>query len=263
MARVSAATRDVLSAVSRLPLHAVVELRSPDGREVFLLGETHVKTRRAAGICRQAVQDFSLRGVERLQRDQVFAGRLLGALLGTTRGALQLFSGGRLAGSTIEVALDLPEGNTVELERSGRVPFGLHAGAAYLAVYMGLVLPALLLLPWWGTIASLRPLRVTVKLLGLHLYALPIAYVFRERPWASAIQPLLAILTVRDALLADGIRRMVATHPAQPALVIVGRAHVRGLVARLLEHGFRRADPGVQGSSASKRGSGHRSRAAS
>ena len=68
MARVSARTRDVLSAVSRLPLHAVVELRSPDGRELFLLGETHVKTRRAAGICRQAVQDFSLRGVERLQR---------------------------------------------------------------------------------------------------------------------------------------------------------------------------------------------------
>ncbi|HZJ52501.1 MAG TPA: hypothetical protein VFD38_00045 [Myxococcaceae bacterium] len=262
MARASAATRDVLSAVSRLPLHEVVELRSPDGRELFLLGETHVKTRRAAGICRQAVQGFSLRGVERLQRDQVFAGRFLGALLETTRGALQLLSGGRLAGSTIEVALDLPEGITVELERSRRVPFGLHVGTAYLAVYMGLVLPALLLLPWWGTIAALRPLRATVKLLGLHLYALPVAYVLRERPWASAIQPLLTILTVRDDLLADGIRRMVATHRG-PALVIVGRAHLRGLVARLLEHGFRRAAPGAQGASAARGKSDRRSRAAS
>ena len=137
----------------------------------------------------------------------------------------------------------------MELERTRRVPFSLHVGTAYLAAYMGLVLPALLLLPWWGTIAALRPLRVTVKLLGVHLYALPVAYVFREHPWAPAIQPLLTILTERDALIADGIRRMVATHPAEPALVIVGRAHVRGLVVRLLEHGFRLVDPAVRRSS--------------
>jgi hypothetical protein len=246
MARVSAATHDVLSAASRLPLHTVVELRSPDGRQVFLLGETHVKTRRAAGICQQAVQGFSLRGVERLQRDQVFAGRFLGAFLERAREALQLLGGGRLAGSTIEVALDLPEGTTVELEQTRRVPLGLHVGAGYLALYMGLVLPALLLLPWWGTVPGLRPLRVTVKLLGLHLYALPVAYVFREHPWAVAIQPLLTILTERDALLADGILRMLETYPSEPAVVIVGRAHVEGVVARLLEHGFRRADPRVQ-----------------
>jgi hypothetical protein len=247
MARVSAATHDVLGAASRLPLHAVVELRSPDGRQVFLLGETHLKTRRAAAICRQAVQGSSLRGVERLQRDQVFAGRFLGAFLERAREALQRLGGGGLAGSTIEVALELPEGTTVELEQTGRVPLGLHVGAGYLALYMGLVLPALLLLPWWGTVPSLRPLRVTVKLLGLHLYALPVAYVFREHPWAAAIQPLLTILTERDALLSDGILRMLATHPAEPAVVIVGRAHVEGVVARLLEHGFRRADPGAQG----------------
>jgi hypothetical protein len=247
MARVSAATHDVLSAASRLPLHAVVELRSPDGRQVFLLGETHVKTRRAAAICRQAVQAFSLRGVERLQRDQVFAGRFLGAFLEKAREALKLFSGGDLAGSTIEVALELPDGTTVELEQGGRVPLGLHVGTGYLAAYAGLVLPALLLLPWWGTVPVLRPLRLTVKLLGLHLYALPLAYVFREHPWAAAIQPLLTILTVRDGLLADGILRMLATHPSEPAVAIVGRAHVPGVVARLLEHGFRRADPGAQG----------------
>jgi hypothetical protein len=247
MARVSAAMHDVLNAASRLPLHAVVELRSPDGRQVFLLGETHVKTREAAGICRQAVQGFSLRGVERLQRDQVFAGRFLGALLERVRGALQLLGGGHLAGSTIEVALELPEGVTVELEQGGRVPLGLHVGAGYLALYAGLVLPSLLLLPWWGAVPVLRPLRVTVTLLGLHLYALPVAYVFRDHSWAAAIQPLLTILTVRDDLLADGIRRMLETHPEEPAMVVMGLAHVRGVVERLLEHGFRRADPGAQG----------------
>jgi hypothetical protein len=247
MARVSAATHDVLGAASRLPLHTVVELRSSDGRQVFLLGETHLKTRRAAGICRQAVQGFSLRGVERLQRDQVFAGRFLGAFLEKARGALQLLGGGQLAGSTIEVALDLPEGVTVELEQTERVPLGLHVGTGYLALHAGLVLPALLLLPWWGTVPALRPLRMTVRLLGLHLYALPVAYVFREHPWAAAIQPLLTILTVRDDLLADGILRMLATHPVEPAVAVMGRAHVRGVVDRLLEHGFRRADHAEQG----------------
>jgi hypothetical protein len=210
---------------------------------VFLLGETHVKSRRAAAICRRAVEGFSLRGVERLQRDQVFAGRLVGSFLGSVRGALQLLSGGHLAGSSIEVALDLPDGITVELERTERVPLGLHVGTAFLALHMGLVLPALLLMPWWRTVRVLEPLRVMVSLLGLHLYALPAAYVLREHRWAWAIQPLVTILTVRDDLIADGIRRMLATHPTQPAVVIVGRAHVKGLVARLLEHGFRRADP--------------------
>jgi hypothetical protein len=85
-------------------------------------------------------------------------------------------------------------------------------------------------------------MRAAVKLLGLHLYALPLAYALRDRPWAWAIQPLITILTVRDGLLVDGIRRMLAEHDATPALVIVGRAHVRGIVEGLLEHGFRRVD---------------------
>jgi hypothetical protein len=222
MTRVSTATKAVLAEVSRLPLHTVVELESPDGQEVFVLGESHVKTRGAADRCREAVEAFSLRGVERLQRKQVFAGSLLGAFFENVRGTLELLSGGQLAGSTIEVALDLPAGQTVELERTERVPLALHVGTGYLAVYAGLAVPALL-------VPSLRPLRAAVKLLGLHLYALPLAYVLRDRPWAWE-------------LIVEGIRRMLAEHRATPALVIVGRAHVPGIVERLLEHGFRRVD---------------------
>jgi hypothetical protein len=242
MARVSAATKELLAEVSRLPLHTVVELEAPDGRQVFVLGESHVKTRAASERCRRAVEAFSLRGVERLQRDAVFAGSLLGGVFERARGAVETLSAGQLAGSTIEAALDSPEGRTVELEQTERVPFSLHVGAGYLAVYTGFVLPALLVLPTWGGIPLLRPLRAAVKLLGLHLYALPLAYVLRDRPWAWAIQPLITILTVRDGLLVDGIRRMLAQHGSAPALVIVGRAHVRGIVDGLLEHGFRRVD---------------------
>lgn len=244
MAPVSATTQEVLSEVSRLPLHAVVELRSPDGRQVFLLGETHVKARRAADVCRRAVEGFSLRGVEHLQRDQVVAGQVLGPVLGAVREALEVLSGGGLAGSTIEVALDLPEGTTVELERTDRVPLGLQVGAAYLALHVALAVPALLLLPWSGA-GWLRPLRVAVKTLGVHLYALPLAYALRDRPWGWVIQPLVTILTTRDQLLAEGILRMLETHPAEPAVVIVGRAHVPGVVERLVDQGFRRVAPAV------------------
>jgi hypothetical protein len=247
MARVSRAVEDVLAEVSRLPLHTVVELESADGRAVFILGESHVKTREAADLCRQAVQAFSLRGVERLQREDVFAGELLGGTFEKARGVLESLSGGRLAGSTIEAALGMPDGDTVELERTEHVPRSLDVGTGYLAVYTTFVLPALLTMPLWGSIPSLRTLRVAARIFGLHLYALPLAYVLRDRPWAWAIQPLLTILTVRDELLADGVRRMLATHPQGPAIVIVGRAHVPGIVERLVEHGFRRAGERAQG----------------
>ena len=256
MARVSTASKDVLTEVSRLPLHTVVELESPDGRALFILGESHVKTREAAELCRQAVEAFSLRGVERLQREDVFAGALLGGVFERARRALERLGGGHLAGSTIDVALEMSEGDTVELERTERVPRSLDVGTGYLAVYTTFVLPALLTMPLWGSIPSLRALRVATRLLGLHLYALPLAYVLRDRPWAWAIQPLLTILTVRDELLADGIRRMLATHPGGPAIVIVGLAHVRGVVERLVEHGFRLSGESVQGAVAVAGGPG-------
>jgi hypothetical protein len=238
MASVPTAVEEVLAEVSRQPLHTVVELESPDGRSVFILGESHVKTREAAELCRQAVGAFSLRGVERLQREDVFAGELLGGVLERARDALGRLSGGQLAGSTIEVALDMSEGDTVELERTERVPPRLNVGTGYLAVYATFVLPALLTMPLWGAVPWLRPLRVASRLLGLHLYALPLAYALRDRKWGWAIQPLVTILTVRDELLADGVRRMLETHPEGPAIVIVGRAHVRGVAERLQEHGF-------------------------
>ena len=250
MTRVSTASKDVLTEVSRLPLHTVVELESPDGRALFILGESHVKTREAAELCRQAVEAFSLRGVERLQREDVFAGALLGGVFERARRALERLGGGHLAGSTIDVALEMSEGDTVELERTDRVPRSLDLGTGYLAVYTTFVLPALLTMPLWGSIPSLRALRMAARLLGLHLYALPLAYVLRDRPWAWAIQPLLSILTVRDELLADGIRRMLATHPGGPAIVIVGLAHVRGVVERLGEHGFSLSGESLRGNGA-------------
>src|SRR5262249_18046953 len=109
MPRVATALEDVLAEVSRLPLHTVVELAAPDGRSVFILGESPVKTREAADLCRQAVEAFSLRGVERLQRDAVVGGELLGGVFERAREALQRLSDGRLAGSSIEVALEMSE----------------------------------------------------------------------------------------------------------------------------------------------------------
>ena len=54
------------------------------------------------------------------------------------------------------------------------------------------------------------------------------------------MHPFLGILTLRDHLMSDGTVRMLADHPSLPeAVVVMGRAHVRGYQALLVEeHGF-------------------------
>jgi len=51
---------------------------------------------------------------------------------------------------------------------------------------------------------------------------------------------MLAILTLRDTLLADGTVRMLREHPeARAALTIMGRGHLLGYERELVEkHGF-------------------------
>src|SRR3954468_5902814 len=101
-------------------------LRAPDGRTLAVLGEAHMKMSQAAEIGRDVVSAFELRGVETFQRDQIFLGRLLGVLIHGPRLMLRLFSFGAMKGSTITDARQLPSGFTVQLERSKKVPFGLH-----------------------------------------------------------------------------------------------------------------------------------------
>lgn len=235
--------RKALDRARAKPLsYAVRVVRAPDGRLLAILGEAHVKLEEAAAIGRAVVASFELRGVERFQRDRVFAGRALGVLIELPRRFLRLASLGAVKGSTIIDAKQLPSGYTVELERTKKVPFGLHVASLYLTVFtsagfLGLLARVLDLPPPIGAL-----LTFVLVAFDLHMLMLVPALLLRRKPWAWVIHPLVGILSIRDVLMAEGTVRMLADHPrAKAAVVVMGRAHVPGFTELLVEkYGFSR-----------------------
>jgi hypothetical protein len=216
-------------------------LRAPDGRLLAVLGEAHMKLAKAAGIGKEVVEQFELRGVETFQRKQVAGGVALGALIMAPRHLLRVLSVGAVRGSTITDAKQLPSGYTVELERTKHVPLGLHVAAIYMSAFFVVAFLALLA-PLLIVVAP--PLAAAVTFLAVlfqkHLLALIVGIPLRRQPWSWVVHPFLGILSLRDELMAEGTVRMLADHPAvEAAVVVMGRAHVSGYTQILVErHGF-------------------------
>lgn len=223
--------------------YAVEILRTPDGRTLAILGEAHMKLAEAAEIGRAVVSTFALRGVETFQRDKVFCGRALGVVIQAPRTLLQILMLGRLKGSTITDAKQLPDGWTVELERAKKMPFGLHVTALYMTVFFTVSFMALLIpliapfVPWLAALIA----GVAIAFQAHMLMLIP-AFFFRRQTWSWLLHPFLGILTLRDHLMVDGTVRMFADHPRQrTAVVVMGRAHVSGYSTILVEkHGYTR-----------------------
>ncbi len=217
--------------------YAVRLLRTPDGRTLAILGEAHMKLAEAAEIGRAVVAAFELRGVETFQRKQIFLGRALGVLIHWPRLLLRVLSFGAMKGSTITDAKQLPSGYTVELERTKRVPFGLHVTSLYMTTYfvfafLGLLLP--LIAPIFPALAAI--IVAVLVALQAHMIMLLPAIVLRRFSWSWMIHPLMGILTLRDELMAAGTVMMFADHPRERAAVVVmGRAHVQGYARLLVE----------------------------
>ncbi len=240
-----AARAEPLSYTARL----LVSPESDDGppRVVVVLGEAHVKLSKAYDLGLELVRRFELRGVETFQVKRVFAGRLLGKLIHLPRVALRKLSFGAVKDSTIVAAKTLPHGHCEELERADHVPFALHVASLYLTAFflfaiaslVSSIAPALL-----APSQLVQGLAWFTLVLQVHMIALVPAWIFRRHAWSVWIHPLIAILNVRDTLMADGTVRMLRDHPgAAPAIVIMGRAHVPGYARELIErHGFRSLD---------------------
>jgi Fe2+ transport system protein FeoA len=218
--------------------YRVRELRSPGGRRLVVLGEVHVKPRSAGDLGRRIVDAFPLRGVESFQADQVFAGRYTIGLVHGLHVIVRLLSLGLLEGSTITYARSRPQGRTVLLERTEFVPLALHVGSLHLAV----IFTAFALAVLFGILGIGVPFFIAfLGLLELHLIvALPLALALRRRKWGWLVLPVVAILTARDELMAWGTVKMLEDNPGtDPALVIMGRAHVRGVERELVtKYGF-------------------------
>lgn len=243
------AARAVEAARAETFSYAVRTFASPGEapRLVVALGEAHVKLARASELGRAVVERFDLRGVETFQRRRVALGGLLGVLIHAPRAALRALSLGRVKDSTIVDARARREGHTIELEQTDVVPVALHAASVYLALFFVVAWTELALMFLRavldvGALADAAAgLTVAALVLELHLLLLVPAWLLRRRSWAWLVHPAVALVTVRDTLMAEGTVRMLRDHPApQAALVIMGRAHLPGYERELVARGFRR-----------------------
>lgn len=223
--------------------YAVRVVRAPDGRLVAILGEAHLKLAKASAIGKEVVSAFELRGVETFQRKKITWGRALGVVIHVPRMILRALSMGAIKDSTITDAKQLPSGYTVELERAKRQPLGLHVASVYMVTYFVtafLALLAPLLMPVLPTLAA--AILFVAFAFQVHLLALIPGFLFRRYAWSWIIHPFLGILTLRDMLMSEGTVRMLEDHPRmREAVVVMGRAHVSGYEALLVErHGYKR-----------------------
>jgi hypothetical protein len=230
-----------LARASRLS-YGVRQLTAPDGRRLVVLGEAHLKLARAQAIGRQVVDAFALRGVETFPRRRVLLGRVLGMLIEAPRALLRGLSLGAIRNSTIVDARRAPHGTTVGLEDVAAIPLSLHLGSAYLAAFFAVsfaLLPALWLGAWLPNVILWALLELAL-LFQWHMLALVPALLLRRYAWSWLLHPATAILTARDLSMAEGTVAMLAAHSSpEPALVIMGRAHLPGYCRELVaRYGF-------------------------
>lgn len=218
--------------------YQVLILKGPDGRSLAILGEAHMKMAEAAAIGLEVVSSFELRGVETFQRKQVFGGTALGWVISWPRLLLRFVTFGLVKGSTITDAKQLPSGHTVELERAKKMPFGLHVTAVYMTAFFVVSFLAMLLPIITPFLPALAPVIIAAAgLFQLHLLMIVPAIVFRRRTWSWMLHPFLGILTLRDHLMVAGTVGMLKDHPRdRSSVVVMGRAHVSGYSALLIEH---------------------------
>lgn len=220
-------------------------LDSEQKRLLVVVGEAHLKLGAAHALGQRIVSSFRLRGVESFPAT-VFGGRVLKWMIHGPRWLLMKLSLGVVRGSTITTALELDEGHTVRLERDDDVPRPLHAASVYLigfhiALVLGMVTPLV------GASAWLALLWLPFGLLQTHfvLTILP-AVLLRAQPWSHWINPVVAILSLRDATMARGTLAMMAERPEPDAVVVVmGRAHVAGYCRKMMAAGYREVEPAL------------------
>lgn len=223
-------------------------------RALVILGEAHMKLGRASMLGQEVIRHFDLRGVETFQTKAVVCGRLLGVLVHFPRQVIRALSFGLVKDSTIVDAKALATGHTVELERTAHVPLGLHAASVYLTGLFLVMWPQLFLALFRQWFSAVAPTMVAhtdgasqwftwiTLAFEVHMLALIPAWFLRHKPWSFLVHPLIGIVGIRDTLMAEGTVRMFRDHKdAKAAVVIMGRAHVRGYARELVtRHGYTR-----------------------
>ena len=232
-------------------LYACPSAAGAPPRILAVLGEAHVKLGPAAVLGRELVTNFELRGVETFQIKRVLWGRLLGALIHGPRQLLRFASLGLVEGSTIVEAKQLRFGNTVEIEDAPEMPFPLHVASVYLSLFflvsfahLAFTIVSSVLPDAAGALdAPMSWLTLLALAFQAHMITIVPAWFLRKHSWAWLVHPAIAIISVRDGLMANGTVRMLANHPdVRSAIVVMGRAHLPGYGLELEKRGFQRLE---------------------
>jgi hypothetical protein len=224
--------------------YGVQLLRAPNGTVLAVIGEAHLKLAGASAIGKALVKAFDVRGVEGFPKERVLLGRALYVLIVVPRILLRALSLGLVKDSTIVDAKAATHGHTFGLETVSDIPLALHAASVYLTAFFSLMFTTLAvsaLAPWFPPLAVLVPWLTGVALLfELHTFLLLPAYLLRRHSWSWLVHPLIGILAARDATMAEGTIRMLEVHShTHSALIVLGRAHLRGFARELVEkYGF-------------------------
>ncbi|MFO0640279.1 MAG: hypothetical protein U0183_13755 [Polyangiaceae bacterium] len=257
LATLSPSAKAALARAKAMPMsYACEAYASPEkggapARLVLVVGEAHLKMHEAAVLGRELVSAFELRGVETFQVSRVVWGRLLGALINAPRALLRFVAIGTVEGSTIHEARALRYGKTVELEAAEVMPVPLHVASVYLSLFFLVSFAHLAysivegILPSAGEAGALGVSLLTLLVMAFqaHMLLLVPAWLLRSRSWAWLVHPAIAIVNVRDVLMAEGTVRMLAESPGtEPAVVVMGRAHLSGYGDELTKRGFVRVD---------------------
>jgi hypothetical protein len=223
--------------------YAVRLVRSPEGCLVAILGEAHMKLAKASALGKDVVSAFELRGVETFQKKQITWGRALGVVIHAPRALLRALSFGAIKDSTIVDAKQLSFGHTLEIERAKTMPLGLHVASVYMTTYFVVTFLAVLAPLYAPVVPALAAVVLLVTFaFHVHMIALIPGWLLRRRSWSWVVHPFLGILTLRDELMSKGTVGMLADHPSfENAVVVMGRAHVLGYEALLVErYGYSR-----------------------
>ncbi len=223
-------------------------LGSPDEprRLLVVVGEAHVKLAHASALGKELVDAFELRGVETFPTERVVAGRALKLLVDAPRRLIRWLSFGLVKDSTIGDARAATRGRTFLLESVSRIPLSLHFASVYFALFFPVMYSLLLILPLqaWVPYSFVDRVVLFGFVFACHLPLILLAFWLRRFRGSWIIHPGIAILTARNAMMAEGTMSMLRQHPLPPAaLVIMGRGHLRGYERELMEkYGYTRLD---------------------
>lgn len=210
-----------LKAASDNPLYEIVELKRAD-EQIYLLGETHIKTETASQLGKNLIRHFPLVGIEKIElSDYPWIIRIM---LTPVFFVPYEIPWPFTRPSTIKTLKKDPNIGTFDLE-AGHVP-GWQEYLALLFIFYSAVLLIALFCGLMGT-PSLRAI----------LAVLSIPVIFEASLLSTDSSFFVSgLMTRRDKTMAHNL--LQNSCPESPLLAIMGRPHLKGVTKYLNEAGF-------------------------